>query len=151
MVDEKVDTNIIEKQKEFQKIIYQTELLNKQQEYIQTQVTILNEIIKQTNISIENINGLKTLKNKEVIIPIGEGVFVRAKIVSNNVLYNIGEKIFIEKDYNEVEKALRENVAKFTKALEDINKKGEEIEKMMEQLNIQGKKIAGELQSKQKL
>jgi len=141
-----INQDVIQKQKEFQRILYQVELLSKHKETIETQIAILKEVIKQTNISMENINGLKKLANKkEMIIPIGEKVFIKVQLLSDNVLYNVGKKIFIEKNYEDAEKSLREDVVKLTKTLEEMIKKSDEIVNMIEQLNIQGQKIAAEL------
>lgn len=59
--------------------------------------------------------GLDELKGKigqEVYAPIGRGIFIKAKLSSENLKVDIGDGTFVEKDIQEIKKMITEQIEK---------------------------------------
>ncbi len=91
--------------------------------------------IEQAIIEITGLNlGLDDLtgsKGKEILAPIGKGIFVKTKLLSEELILDIGGGNFVKKSIPETKKIIKGQIKK----LEEIRKELEEnLEKASEEL-----------------
>jgi len=98
-------------------------------EEVRRQILLLQEQIKEIEASKVTLDSLQEVKEaKELILPIGGGMLIKAKVESpNKVLFNLSGEIFVEITLEEAKKLLEERKEKLTKALESLLKLESEL------------------------
>lgn len=120
------------------------EELNRQFRIFEKQIIqIQSEIqaIEQATLDMERVKiGLHEIQGKvgsEILAPIGRGIFLKAKIVSDEPLVDIGNGNFIKKTISETNETINEQkdkLERMKKELEnELDKIGEEITNSMEE------------------
>ncbi|MDP2629005.1 MAG: hypothetical protein Q8P15_03880, partial [Nanoarchaeota archaeon] len=88
--------------------------------------------------------GLDELRNgegKEILSPVGQGIFVKTKLLSEELLVDVGGKNFVKKTIPETKKLIGNQIIK----LEDIKKElEEELEKIARELEGNLKEVEKE-------
>lgn len=82
-------------------------------------------------------------EGKEILAPIGKGIFVNAKLLSEELIVNIGGGNFVKKSILETKKILEGQIKK----LEQVK---DELEKNLEQLGEEVRNIMGQAESTHK-
>ena len=76
--------------------------------------------------------GLDEIKTgKEILTPVGAGIFAKAKLLSEELVVAIGEKNYIKKSIPETKRLIQEQILKLEKAKESLE---EEFEKINEEV-----------------
>jgi prefoldin alpha subunit len=112
-----------EKQKE---LFFKFQIFEQQIQNLQQQIeSVERAIVEMGNIfsGIPNLN-----QNKEIFAPIGKGIFAKAKLVSEELLVDIGGGRFVKKTIPQTKELIR----KQTVNLENIKK---ELEHSLEEIN----------------
>jgi prefoldin alpha subunit len=111
------------------------QMFEKQIQQLQEQI----QAVEQGTVELQMLElGLDDLKGKtgqDILAPMGKGIFVKAKLISEELLVDIGDKKFVTKNIDDTKKLIGNQVKK----LEDIKKEledameglGEEIDKSM--------------------
>ncbi|HIE41407.1 MAG TPA: hypothetical protein EYP80_01960 [Candidatus Aenigmarchaeota archaeon] len=101
------------------------ELLNRECEQLITQINLIET--KLSELSILR-NSLDKLENSEGFSQLGEGIFIKSKIINNNLfLVHTGKKLFVEMDKEELKKYLDKKITDFEKVLSKLSEKKENI------------------------
>ena len=89
------------------------------------------QAVEQTLIEMNNLNlGLDELigkENKEILAPIGRGIFVKTKLISEELLVDIGEKNFVKKSIPQTKKLIQEQIKKLEIAQKELNSELDKI------------------------
>ena len=92
-------------------------------------------------LELESLNfGLDELKNsegKEIMSPVGRGIFVKSKIISEKLTVDVGGKNFVKKSVPETQEMIREQVVK----LKSVK---QELEIGLEEIGKEVQKVVGE-------
>ena len=118
-------------EKEQQELIYKFGLYEQQIRQLQQQL----EAVEQAILEISSLNfGLDELagsKEKEVFAPVGKGIFAKTRLISEDLIVDVGGKNFVKKSIPETKELIQNQIKK----LEEIKKELEEnIEKLGEEL-----------------
>lgn len=89
-------------------------------EYIDSQLKAVEEGIKEMNSLSEGLGELAGKKDEEIFAPIGRGIFVKAKIISEELLVDVGEKNFIKKSIPETKEIVEEQIKKLKEVQEQL-------------------------------
>lgn len=73
---------------------------------------------------------IKKKGKKEILAPIGRGVFVEAELLSDKLTVDVGNGTFVKKSIPETKKIIKTQIKK----LEDVKK---ELDKRMEEMNLE--------------
>ncbi len=123
-----------------QEILMKLSIFEQQINQMQQQL----QAIEQGLIDLETLNmGLDDLKNskgKEIMAPVGRGIFIKAKVESEDLLVDIGEGNIVTKNIEETKKIL----GKQSKKLSEVKF---ELQSSMETMGREMEKIVGEFQS----
>ncbi len=124
-------------QNQQQELIFKLSMLEQQMQQLQQQI----QAVEQSNIELqslsEGLNELKNAEGKEVMAMIGRGIFIKSKIVSDDLLVDVGERNFVKKSVEETQKLINEQIEKLSEAGESLNIQIEEVSR-------EGEKLMGE-------
>ena len=113
------------------------------EEELQTKLSVFEQQIKQINKQLQiieqaildmhtiylGLDDLKCSKNKVILAPIGRGIFVKAKLISEKLIVNIGENNLVEKDISSTKKIIKEQIEKLEKSRTELENTLKEIDK----------------------
>ena len=120
------------------------EIYNQQLQMIQ------NELVSIRALKSEIMNSIKTIENikadEETLIPVGPGVFLKAKIVDDKALIGVKSDIYVEKSFSEVVEDLKKSIEDLDNAEKEGMKKAEELAKAITALR---KELQTEIQKAQ--
>ncbi|HTY43950.1 MAG TPA: prefoldin subunit alpha [Patescibacteria group bacterium] len=119
-------------EQEEQELIYKLSIYEQQMQQIQQQL----EVVEKTIVDISSLNSdLDELKGKtgqEIFAPVGRGIFAKAKLLSEDLIVNVGEGNLITKNIPE------------TKAI--IEKQIEKLKEVRKELEVNTERISHELE-----
>jgi len=105
------------------------------------------QAVERASLDLESIrlglDEIKTGKDKEILAPIGRGIFVKTKLISDELTVDVGGKNFVTKSVD----STKELIQKQLKKLEDIKK---QLDDAMEGINEELTKLMLESQEKSK-
>lgn len=123
-----------------QELIFKLQMLEQQMQNLQQQL----QSVEQAAVEITNLQlGLDDLvggKDKEVLALIGKGIYAKAKLVSEDLIVNIGEKNFVTKSVPDTKEIINEQIAKLNEAKEYIHTSLEETNTQMTDLIMKAQK-----------
>ena len=107
-----------------------------QLEEIRRQVAILEEKIRLLKTTINTLEEVLSITNqKELILPIGDGVFIRATVENpRNVIVDLGENIMAEVSIEKAKEIINQRVEKIKKNLESLLSMEEELKRKIEEI-----------------
>ncbi len=106
-------------EEELEKGLATLEVLKAQISNLQTQIDTLQRSIQEHTNAKETIEGYMKMENDEILVPIGAGVMISAKVQEKKGLITIGNELYTELP---LEKIL-EKIEKRKKDLEDLQLK----------------------------
>ena len=98
---------------------------------IQDQLGAIEQAIldlSQINLGLDEITGKV---GSEIMAPIGRGIFVKAKLLSEELTVDVGNKTFVKKDIPDTKNLLVNQVSKLNSIKGDLEK---ELEKINQEL-----------------
>ncbi len=114
-----------------QEIAIQFQMFEQQIRMIQEQL----QAVEQTIIDLRDLNlGLDELigkKNNDILAPIGRGIYASAKLASEELLVDIGNKNFVKKSIPETKKIIQNQLKKLEKIKEELDGELEKINKQL--------------------
>jgi len=118
-------------EKEQQEIMFKLSMFEQQIQQLQQQL----QAVEQGIVEMESLNiGLNELIGsigKEILAPIGRGIFTKTKLVSEDLIVDIGEKKFVKKTIPETKKLIEEQIGKLKEVKGELE---ESLEKVSEEL-----------------
>ncbi len=114
--------------------LMQLSMLEQQAREIQQQVSLVNQKINELSVLKISLEKLHETREKEFLAPLGEGVFVKAKLEEKELFVNVGSKIIVRKSIKDTEAIIDKQQGQ----LEDVRA---ELEGNIELLNKELQKI----------
>jgi len=110
----------MEEQKQ-QEIIYKLGKIEQQMQQTQQQLQMIEQGILDMGSLDESLDELKDSKGREIMAPLGRGIFVKAKLISEKLTVDVGENNFVTKDISETKKLIEEQKNKLEEMKQNIN------------------------------
>ncbi len=102
---------------------------------IQEQLRVIEQATLEMNQINFGLDEIKKRKNSEILAPIGRGIFVKAKLISEELTVDVGEGNFVKKGVPETKELITKQIGKLDemrKSLErELGKINDEITKEM--------------------
>ena len=111
-----------------QELMYKLSMFEQQIQQLQQQLQSVEQGIMELMTLSTGLDELVGSKDKEIMAPIGRGIFVKAKLLSEELTVDVGGKNFVKKSIPDTQKIIKEQ----TKKLEEIKKS---LSKAMEDIN----------------
>jgi prefoldin alpha subunit len=126
-----------------QELMMKLSMFEKQIQQIQQQLQAIDQAIVEMNSLNIGLNDLVNSVDKEILAPLGKGIFAKTRLLSENLIVDIGEKKFITKNIPDTKKMIEKQITK----LENVRK---QLEGSMENINEELTKTMLEAQKKEK-
>ena len=98
-----------------------------EQQIMQTQEQL--QAVEQGTLELKDLtSGLSELigkEGKEILAPIGRGIFVKAKLLSEELTVDVGEKKFVKKSIDDTKKIIDDQLGKLIEV--NVNRRETEI------------------------
>lgn len=128
---------------ENQEIIFKLSMFEQQLQQLQQQLQAVESGIKELQSLHLGLGDVPGSVGKEVFARIGRGIYTKAKIVSEDLIVNVGENNFVNKSVPETRKMIEEQVEK----LKEVEA---ELEQNIESANKEFLEMVQEYQSREK-
>ena len=128
---------------ENQEIIFRLGMLEQQLQQLQQQMQAVERGITELqslDLGLDEINGSK---DKEILAQIGKGIFIKAKVLSEDLTVNVGDNNFVKKNVAETKTLIQDQIRK----LKEVEM---QLEQNIESTNNEFLSIAKEYQENQK-
>jgi prefoldin alpha subunit len=121
--------------KDQQELMFKLQMFEQQIQQLQQQIQAVEKaIIGMTSLKFE-LEGLIGKKDKEIMAPIGNGIFAKARLISENLIIDVGGKNFVTKNISQTKELINEQIKKLKNVQLDLKdnleKVGEEFNKMI--------------------
>lgn len=106
-----------------QEIFFKLSMFEQQMKALQQQL----QAVEEGTLDLQTLNfGMDELKGKigkEILAPMGRGIFVKAKLLSDDLIVDVGGKNFVGKSIEETKKLIENQMKKLDGIKEDLNEK----------------------------
>lgn len=116
-------------EKKQQEILYRLNLYEQHLNQLRQQFQAVEEGIVELNSLNFGLDDIETSEGKEILALLGRGVFVKAKIVSNDLIVDVGNKNFVNKKVSETKEIIEEQIQKLENLKKELDEKIVEVEK----------------------
>ncbi len=128
-------------EEELQRGLATLELLKVQIENLQKQIEALQLSIQDNERAIETLEGYMNMEDEEILVPVGSGVFISARIGEKKGIISIGNDLFVEIPIDKMLENLRERRKKYDELLSKLNM---DIKKLQENYAVLSDKVEKE-------
>ena len=104
---------------------------------MQQQIEIIERNILEINALILGLDELKEKEGSEILSPIGKNIFVRTKLLSEDLIVDIGGGNLVKKDIESTKKLIGEQIKKLEKIKEELNFSLENLSNEMTRMIIE--------------
>ncbi|MBA7627297.1 Prefoldin subunit alpha [subsurface metagenome] len=118
---------------EEQELIFKLSVFEQQIQQLQQQLQAIEQGIVEMSSLNTGLDELIGSQNKEILAPIGRGIFAKAKLISEELTVDIGGRNFVKKTIPATKKIIEKQIKK--------------LEEVKENLNDNLERVSGELQT----
>ncbi|PIN95029.1 hypothetical protein COU53_01235 [Candidatus Pacearchaeota archaeon CG10_big_fil_rev_8_21_14_0_10_30_48] len=127
-----------------QEYLVKLQMLEQQAGQFEEQLRLIEQQVRELNSLKGNVGKLELSKNEDMFSEIGKGIYVKGKLNNTQMLVDVGNKILVPKNFNEIKIIIDSQIGKFQEVRDEISKKVEEIngevDKLIEDLQNPKKK-----------
>jgi len=116
-----------------QELLFKLSMFEEQIKNLQQQLQAVEESItdmRSLNLGLDEIG---KSAGKEVLAPLGRGIFVETKLISDSLTVDVGGRNFVKKSVPETKEIIDRQIGKLIEISEEINEKIEEINEELTQ------------------
>lgn len=118
---------------QFQMFEQQIRMIQEQQQAVEQAIVELGSL----NLQLDELIGKK---DNEILAPIGRGIYANAKLLSEDLLVDIGDKNFVKKSIPETKNILQSQLKKLEKVKEELNGEMDKINTELTKVFMQHQK-----------
>ncbi|MEK6895536.1 MAG: prefoldin subunit alpha [Nanoarchaeota archaeon] len=123
-----------------EELIYKYGIYEQQIRQLQEQMHAVEQGIMDLEMLGSGLEELKEGQGREILAPIGRGIFVKSKVIDEKLTVDIGGGNFVKKDIDETKQILNKQIEKLKNVKDELNNAmenmSEELEKLMKEVNI---------------
>lgn len=123
-----------------QELFFKLSMLEQQIQSIQQQLQAVERAILDMNSLILNLEELKGAEGKEILSSIGRGIFTKTKLISEELIVDVGGKHFVKKSIPDTQEIITGQVKKLKEAKEELNKAMSEINDQLTETMLEHQK-----------
>jgi len=125
------------KENQLRRILYELQMMEGTAQILQQRLQILTQLSTELQVSQQSLNDMKDLQpGTPILVPVGGAAFIHAKTDSlDKVIVGVGADVSIEMEY--------------AKAVEDVNKRLEDVQKTAAAVEEQLGQVLAQMQSHQ--
>ncbi|MFH1917773.1 MAG: prefoldin subunit alpha [Nanoarchaeota archaeon] len=120
-----------------QELMFKLQMFEQQAQQIQQQLQAVERAIVELSSLSLGLDELKGSEGKEIMAPVGRGIFAKTKLLSEELVVDVGGKNFVKKSIPETKELIKEQIKK----LEDVKK---DLENNMDMLRDELERVIGQ-------
>ena len=121
---------------EQQEFMIKASMLQQQTEQIQQQLQAVERSISEITVLNNGLDDLIGKEGEEIFAPIGKGIFAKAKLISEELTVDIGNKNFVKKSIPDTKKIIEGQIGKLGEVQEGLHKNLDKINReLMEMIS----------------
>ena len=109
-------------QQEQQEIMFKLSMFEQQIQQLQQQLQAVEKGIVELDSLNLGLDELVGKEGKEIFASIGKGIFAKAKLISEDLIVDIGDKNLVKKTIPETQKLLKDQIEKLEEVKKELNK-----------------------------
>src|SRR3990167_11381324 len=110
-----------------QELLFKLSMFEEQIKNLQQQLQAVEESITDMHSLNLGLDEIKESVGKEVLAPLGRGIFVETKLISDSLTVDVGGKTFVKKTVPETKEIIETQVKKLKEIGSELNEKIEEV------------------------
>lgn len=110
-----------------QEMLMKMSLYDQQMKAIQQQLEAVEQAMHDISELNLGLDEFKNSKDKEIMAHVGRGIFVKAKVISDDLIVDVGDKNFVKKSVPESQKLIESQIEKLSEFKKDLGKNLENI------------------------
>lgn len=114
-------------EQEQQEIFFKLSMFEQQIQQLQQQIQAVEQGLVDLKSLKEDLNEIKGKEGEEIMAMIGRGIFVKAKLISEDLIVDVGSKNFVKKSVGETQKLIEGQIEKLKEAKQSLNDSIDEI------------------------
>ncbi len=124
-----------------QEVLFKFNMFERQINELQQQVEAVEKGIVELTTLDFGLDDLVGKKDKEIFAPIGKGIFVKAQLISEQLMVDLGQGNFIQKNIPETKELIQEQIQKLRGIKLELEENLSEIEEeLTNMMNFIGEK-----------
>ncbi|MFH1365772.1 MAG: prefoldin subunit alpha [archaeon] len=120
-------------------LFFKMNMLDQYMKNMQQQIEVVENEIRELSLLKKDLEELKNSSGKEIFSSVGKNIFIKAKIISEELLMNIGEETLVKKSIPETAKIMEKQIEKLKivkkEILSEIDNLNEEARKLLSSMN----------------
>jgi len=121
-------------QQEQQEILFKLSVLEQHTNQLQQQLEAVDQGIIELDSLDLDLNELIGSEGKEVLTSVGKGIYTRTKLLSEDLIMDVGGGNFVKKNIPKTQNIIKEQVKKLEEVKEDLNRNLELVHKEIEKV-----------------
>ena len=95
-----------------QELMMKFQMFEQKIQQTQQQMQIVEQALIDLNSINLGLNDLKGAEGKEIMAPLGKGIFVKTKLLSEELTVDVGDRTFVGKSIKETQNMIQEQITK---------------------------------------
>ena len=120
-----------------QELMFKLSMYEQQIQQLQQQLQAVEQGVFEMISLNHGLGELVGSVDKEILAPIGRGIFLKTKLLSEELTMDIGNKTFVKKTIPEAQEMIEEQLGKLDEVKNELNdsldKVGEEMQRVIEE------------------
>ncbi|MBS7251118.1 MAG: prefoldin subunit alpha [Candidatus Freyarchaeota archaeon] len=136
-----------EDERNLERIIAELNAYEQQARILQRRIDLINASLQEIALTTESLDELKNVtEDNEVLMPLGSGVYVRAKIIDmKKVITTIGAEVAVDKDITGAQLSLDQRSMALQNALQATGQQLQEIANKINELNRKAQTLVAKI------
>jgi prefoldin alpha subunit len=136
-----------EDERNLERIIAELNAYEQQARILQRRIDLINASLQEIALTTESLDELKNVtEDNEVLMPLGSGVYVRAKIIDmKKVITTIGADVAVDKDITGAQLSLDQRSMALQNALQATGQQLQEIANKINELNRKAQTLVAKI------
>lgn len=131
---EKDDSQGNEDQQKQQEMMQKLQMYDQHMQQLKKQFQAVEQGIKEVTQISSGLEELKGSEGKEILAPIGRGIYAKVKLISEDLIVDIGEGNMIKKSIDDTKNIISEQVEKLEDVKKDLNSNMGQIQQELQKM-----------------
>ena len=127
-------------EQEQQEIFFKLSMFEQQIQQLQQQLQAVEQGVMEMEALSHGLGELIGSVDKEILAPIGRGIFVKSKLLSEDLIVDIGNKTFVKKNIPDTQSLIKEQLVKLESVKMQLENSLEQVSEEMMKMYEEGKK-----------
>lgn len=130
-----------------QELTQKFQMFEQQIQHLSNQIQAVEEGVTEMNYVNTSLDDLKGKEGKEILAPFGRGIFVKAKLLSEELIVDVGNRNFVNKSVDDTKKTINEQIVKLNEVHAELTKSLSDVDKALTEAMVEARKKADSIKA----